>query len=446
MSQDPLRGAIDTIRTQLQAELDAQLGGIERQHGEALDAARREAREEADARWQAELDRVRSESDSRLHAALAEAAAEAERRVASETTRVRVDAEEQAGRSIEQAREDAAVRARADAAQTFEAERAAQAGRAAQMQRDRDGAHERIAALERERARVETEREQEATASAAHAAERGAAERQSQLAAAERLLNSVRAISAARSLSDVLAALAEGAAAEASRAVALVPAGADLEGFRAGGFSPDRIHHPAPPSGEDVLHAAMRDRRARPVAPDTAPAFARLPPERAGLAVPITVGGQAVAVLYADNSLASAPEVPASWPEAIQILCLHASAALAHLTAVRTAQAARLMRPSTPSARPPAFTSEAETGEAARRYARLLVSEIKLYNEPAVRLGREKRDLLHRLRPEIERARRMYDERVAASLEGRMDYFEEELCQILAGGDAALLGREAVWP
>ncbi len=46
----------------------------------------------------------------------------------------------------------------------------------------------------------------------------------------------------------------------------------------------------------------------------------------------------------------------------------------------------------------------AEDDSSARRYARLLVSEIKLYNEAAVRTGREKRDLLNRLAPEIERA------------------------------------------
>ena len=76
----------------------------------------------------------------------------------------------------------------------------------------------------------------------------------------------------------------------------------------------------------------------------------------------------------------------------------------------------------------------------AKRYARLLVSEIKLYNEAAVRAGREHRDLMTRLRPEIDRARRLYEERVPASV-GRYSLFEEELVQTLAEGDAALLGE-----
>jgi hypothetical protein len=79
----------------------------------------------------------------------------------------------------------------------------------------------------------------------------------------------------------------------------------------------------------------------------------------------------------------------------------------------------------------------------ARRYARLLVSEIKLYNESAVRTGRERRDLLARLRPEIDRARRMYEERVPASLGDRATVFQQELIQTLAEGDPALLGASA---
>ena len=79
--------------------------------------------------------------------------------------------------------------------------------------------------------------------------------------------------------------------------------------------------------------------------------------------------------------------------------------------------------------------------EAARRFARLLVSEIKLYNEGAVRVGRQQRDLSRRLRGEIERARRLYEERVPPAVVARDAYFQQELVQTLAGGDASLLGN-----
>jgi hypothetical protein len=145
-------------------------------------------------------------------------------------------------------------------------------------------------------------------------------------------------------------------------------------------------------------------------------------------------------VLYADEGALPGQESGAltSWPEAIQILGVHASACLAFITAVRTTQAIRAT--ATGSARDRVATPTTEEDTSARRYARLLVAEIKLYNETAVRIGREKRDLLSRLRPEIERARRLYDERVSPSVAARGSYFQDELVHTLADGDAALLG------
>ena len=77
---------------------------------------------------------------------------------------------------------------------------------------------------------------------------------------------------------------------------------------------------------------------------------------------------------------------------------------------------------------------------AARRTARLLISEIRLYHEPAVSEGRRHRNLLTRLAPEIEKARLAYNEQVPAVVRGHSDYFHQELIRTLAGGDATLLG------
>ncbi len=76
----------------------------------------------------------------------------------------------------------------------------------------------------------------------------------------------------------------------------------------------------------------------------------------------------------------------------------------------------------------------------ARRFARLLVSEIKLYNEPKVKEGRSNGDLYDRLREDIDRSRQMYDKRVAPPVAARHDYFHQELVNMLAEGDAAKLG------
>ncbi|HKO41716.1 MAG TPA: hypothetical protein VJU84_00375 [Pyrinomonadaceae bacterium] len=77
----------------------------------------------------------------------------------------------------------------------------------------------------------------------------------------------------------------------------------------------------------------------------------------------------------------------------------------------------------------------------ARRFARLLVSEIKLYNESKVAEGRSQGDLYGRLREYIDRSREMYDKRVKPEVAQRYDYFHHELVNTLAEGDPAKLGN-----
>jgi len=77
----------------------------------------------------------------------------------------------------------------------------------------------------------------------------------------------------------------------------------------------------------------------------------------------------------------------------------------------------------------------------ARRFARLLVSEIKLYNEPKVKEGRSRNDIYDRLQEDIDRSRQMYDKRVAPPVAARHDYFHQELVNTLAEGDPAKLGE-----
>lgn len=76
----------------------------------------------------------------------------------------------------------------------------------------------------------------------------------------------------------------------------------------------------------------------------------------------------------------------------------------------------------------------------ARRFARLLVSEIKLYNEQKVKEGRETSNLYERLREAIDRSREMYDKRVQPPVAAKFDYFNYELVNTLAEGDENKLG------
>jgi len=81
-----------------------------------------------------------------------------------------------------------------------------------------------------------------------------------------------------------------------------------------------------------------------------------------------------------------------------------------------------------------------ERRDEARRFAKLLVSEIKLYNERAVQEGREKGNLYERLREDIDRSRQMYDERIPEDIRSNTNFFYEELVRTLADGRAESLG------
>jgi hypothetical protein len=92
------------------------------------------------------------------------------------------------------------------------------------------------------------------------------------------------------------------------------------------------------------------------------------------------------------------------------------------------------------TSRVPVSPTEDAQHEEARRLARLLVSEIKLYNEEQVEEGRRRKDVYERLREDIDRSRQMYEERVDPKILKSTDYFYQELVRILAAGDPNALG------
>lgn len=288
-------------------------------------------------------------------------------------------------------------------------------------------------------------------------------EREIEMAGVSRLLESVRGLDGATSLSEVLDALALAAAREAARAAVVVLRSDRIQGWRLSGFGardsqPKSIDLPLAESG--VIGLAVGAARAVTTrdsqSANIGPGFETLPADRMGLGVPVIVGGRVVAVVYADAVTLDGHErhVPSSWPELIEVLARHAGRCLEALTTQRTAP--RISPPAVPastsSPAPAAGPSPASgpgtmlqitdgVSDAARRTARLLVSEIRLFHEPAVNEGRRHRNLLTRLAPEIEKAREAYNEQVPAGVRAHTDYFHQELIQTLAGGDAALLGN-----
>jgi len=85
-------------------------------------------------------------------------------------------------------------------------------------------------------------------------------------------------------------------------------------------------------------------------------------------------------------------------------------------------------------------SEEREVHVRAQRFARLLVDEIKLYNQAKVAEGRAGKDLYDRLKDDIDKSRASYTRRYGSTAAARADYFTRELVRILADNDVTLLG------
>ena len=90
--------------------------------------------------------------------------------------------------------------------------------------------------------------------------------------------------------------------------------------------------------------------------------------------------------------------------------------------------------------RGPLAAVEEDPHDHARKIARLLVSDIRLYNEAAIEEGKRHHDIYARLKDDIDRARQTYNDRVPESVRAQTNYFHEELVRSLADGSAEALG------
>jgi hypothetical protein len=172
------------------------------------------------------------------------------------------------------------------------------------------------------------------------------------------------------------------------------------------------------------------------------------------LVLPLVVKEKVPALIYADAGPLPDSRIDAS---ALTVLCRFAGLWL-EITALRKAGGATAQeepQPQPPVAAAAAAVStghqngggatvsvgeEDELHKKAKRYARLLVDEIKLYNQAKVTEGRQSKDLYERLREDIEKSRAAYDKRFAGSPAASVNYFSQELVRILADNDISLMG------
>jgi hypothetical protein len=158
-----------------------------------------------------------------------------------------------------------------------------------------------------------------------------------------RLAAHIRQLDDANSLSGVLKVLSAGVMAEATRVALLIVEPEQLVLWGHFGFG----EAPAPADmalGRDgPFDRAIESRKPVPISlagtDSTRPAFMKFPPDHAGLVVPIVVGDNVVALLYADG-LERRPEREEGpvWPEVVEILVRHAAMRLENVTTLRTVE------------------------------------------------------------------------------------------------------------
>ena len=85
-------------------------------------------------------------------------------------------------------------------------------------------------------------------------------------------------------------------------------------------------------------------------------------------------------------------------------------------------------------------TDDQEVHRKAQRFARLLVDEIKLYNQAKVAEGRKKQDLYDRLKEAIEKSRATYQKRYGNTVAASGNYFQHEIIRSLAEDDLSIMG------
>ncbi|MBX3199713.1 MAG: hypothetical protein KF894_16375 [Labilithrix sp.] len=208
-----------------------------------------------------------------------------------------------------------------------------------------------------------------------------------------------------------------------------------------------------------TLHKTLEPTDASaPAAPAAAAPSTRTAAAAAPTASPSTRTAAAPAASPSTRTAAATPASPstrtaAATPASPSTRTAAATASSAAAPAAPSASPAEAGKPSGIAARglpPNPETAELEKSDprhaAARRLARLSVSEIKLYHEDEVKAGREAKDLWKRMIADIGLATQTYEKRVDKEVRARFDYLYDEIVRQLAEGDVAKLGPDAPKP
>lgn len=272
---------------------------------------------------------------------------------------------------------------------------------------------------------------------------------------------------------DILRSLLDGVSQFTARSALFVAKGGNLSGWQSRGFENEGAIKGFALNGSSGLAGrAMQDKE--PVSAAAAEFDSGFisthgnPSDGNASVHPLVVRDKVAAVIYTDGGRSgesdqSAVKVlvrsAASW---LEILALRkASGAAGMESSVPEAMASAA---ATPAATPPApaipeppplavheekkaaepasglSAEDQEVHKKAKRFAKLLVDEIKLYNQAKVTEGRLSKDLYARLKEDIDKSRATYEKRYGSTAAGSAGYFSSEVIRILADNDPSVLG------
>ncbi len=140
---------------------------------------------------------------------------------------------------------------------------------------------------------------------------------------------------------------------------------------------------------------------------------------------------------FSDPFAAHAPKHVVAAPVAAEEPAI--AEAVAEVVSAPAAMAAAAAAPA-PDAFAHMTAEDAEVHRKAQRFARLLMDEIKLYNQAKVAEGRKHKDLYDRLKEDIDKSRSTYQKRYGNTAAASAEYLTVELIRSLAEDDVSLLG------
>ncbi|HXZ28396.1 MAG TPA: GAF domain-containing protein [Terriglobales bacterium] len=269
------------------------------------------------------------------------------------------------------------------------------------------------------------------------------------------LESSVASIEDGSTQADILRALLNGAAKFSGRVALFVVRGNTATGWESRGFEDeDAIKKVSLDAGQGLTARAMQERTpAAAAAAEFDPGFIESvgnPADGNALVVPLLVRDKVPAVVYADAGSQGGKLEHAAvqllvrsaghWLELVSARKAGPAAEKADAEPERVEKAEEAPAPPPPAVAPEIPAEHEEVHKKAKKFAKLLVDELKLYNQGKVAEGRTHKDLYERLKEDIDKSRAAYEKRYGNTPAASGDYFRQAIIRILADNDESVLG------